>query len=403
MRFRKRRCPPSPWASQNRDANRLALVIFSLLALAMIPTCLLTFSGVGERDLIKTIEVVPVPSVPKWSPDGASLVFNHPDGKIYLIEADGSHIQLLSERSEEHDADYHPDISPDGTRVVYATLQYKTGFLWDAERNYEIVTSGLDGSDKRRLTKNKALDAHPVWSPDGSLIAFVSDRSRPGFHVYVMDPDGSNVGDVASSVNMLREQPPVWSPDSSKIAFVARAEEMEVIGGKGFSSVVYTVGADGSDLTKLGNTLSNPSWSPDGRRIAFIMREAGSAHGKLYTINHDGSDPREIISLQEDESARFRSMGNVAWSPDGSEIQFRSYVIRVDGSGLRQLPGRRNAWSPDGSKIATSNFKFDKRYRVLGKEFVLHTIARDGSDRRVVATENHDGSLSAAYGRLVGD
>ena len=405
LRFGKTH-PPSPWTSRNRVAYVLVVLV---LLVSAIPMCLLTFgyagSGLGKQDSITLISatelITGMPTVPKWSPSGTRIVFGHSDGKIYVIEADGSHVQPISEGSEEHHNDQFPDISADGTRVAYSTLRYKTGFLWDAEHNYEIVTSSLDGSDKHRLTTNKALDAHPVWSPDGNWIAFVSNRS-PGtaFHVFVMQPDGSNVRQIVSSVASSIDGPPVWSPDGSKIAFVGEAEEFEVIDGRGYSDAIYSVGSDGSDLTSLGNTLSSPAWSPDGRRVAFIRRKAGSDIGILYTMNHDGSDPQAIISLEEPEAAWTRR-GNVTWSPDGSEIQFGSSIIGVDGSRPRHLPGHRNAWSPDGSRLATSDIRFDKRFQ--GQDFALHTVARDGSDRRVLVTEKRDGSLSASHGRPASD
>ena len=87
----------------------------------------------------------------------------------------------------------------------------------------EVVTSALDVSDLRKLTSSKALDAYPAWSPDGTLIAFYSDREvRPahGFHLYIMDSDGSDERSLVSSAISTR-QPPAWSPDGSRIAFVA--------------------------------------------------------------------------------------------------------------------------------------------------------------------------------------
>ncbi len=406
----------------------LAIAILAFILFSFFPgviALVYCFDGCDSREGVFLF--IFTKSIPQWTPDDASIVFEH-RGKIYVVEADGSRLRTISEGSGERDIDFSPDVSPGGDRIAYATLRYRTGFLWNADHNHEIVTSALDGSDKRRLTENKADDTHPVWSPDGKLIAFLSGKSEGAHRIYTMSPDGSQVRQITSSVH-AKDQPPVWSPDGSRIAFIAygEEEEIEVIDDHRYSSVIYTVGADGSNLTKLGNSMSPPAWSPDGSRVAFIRRDAGSNYGKLTTMNPDGTEPREVILLEGDTVGGPDYKGNVSWSPDGSEIQFRSFVIRTDGSELRRLPGSRNGWSPDGSRIATSNVvpgierigdeilegdmgdstsflhsdlsssRYDSGY------FVLHTVARDGSDRRALVVQNYDGSLLAAHRSSAGE
>ena len=77
----------------------------------------------------------------------------------------------------------HADLSPDGSRIVYSSCEFPTeGTVTYSERenyNYEIVVINLDGTGQRRLTENHVLDHYPVWSPDGSRIAFLSIRRPP--------------------------------------------------------------------------------------------------------------------------------------------------------------------------------------------------------------------------------
>ena len=69
---------------------------------------------------------------------------------IYIVRSDGSDLRRISASIGEYDIDYWPDISPDGSRVVYSTSRHRS--KRPSHRNYEIETSKLDGSDRRRLT-----------------------------------------------------------------------------------------------------------------------------------------------------------------------------------------------------------------------------------------------------------
>ena len=173
---------------------------------------------------------------------------------------------------------------------------------------------------------------------------------------------------------------------------------------------LYVSEADGSGLTKLadgGESMSHPAWSPDSRRIAFARDEANDRAGppvKIYTISLDGTDLRKVIEFHRGDYPW--SLGP-AWSPDGSEIWFGASVIAADGSTIRTLPGPSgfSAWSPDGSRVA---FQTDKPWRTPSLSppprddkytVVIYTIARDGSDSRVLVERDSEGNIAAAGGK----
>ena len=134
--------------------------------------------------------------------------------------------------------------------------------------------------------------------------------------------------------------------------------------------VLYTVGADGSGLTRIGEAAGTPSWSPDGGRIAFA-RSDGNAHVAIVTADADGSNEQTVF-----ESSEVRAGGyiDVSWSPDGTRIAIVGLVIPggkvspydslsvsfvdADGSDPPRLiaslgsNARGLSWSPDGSRIA---------------------------------------------------
>jgi len=132
---------------------------------------------------------------------------------------------------------------------------------------------------------------------------------------------------------------PAWYPDGSTIAFMSdrHAEfDINLMGTDDGDLEIYLMERDGSNirrLTECAGTASAPAWSPDGQRITFSC-------GGLHVMNADGSNQRRLTNDPGD----FRSV----WSPDGKQIafncgpkgkweQYEVCVIRADGSGFRTL------------------------------------------------------------------
>ena len=289
----------------------------------------------------------------QWSPDGSRIPFDvsvgeygHPAVGLYGFDIGSYRLQQVVDPLESTSVDsvsgesvgleMHFDVSPDGSRVVYSTCGYSD------DRDYEIAVSAIDGTETQRLTENESFDNYAAWSPDGDLIAFISDRpvDRPDpfdtFAVnslYIMAADGSEVRLVAplsgDSSLRLGPHPPKWSPDGRSIAFVAT--EGPVV------SAVYTVGTDGSGLTRIAEVASEPSWSPDGRRIALVVPD-GYDEADLYTFAIDGSDPVRVVGV----SAGFR--------PRGQHSQRQSSIARSSMDRRPVLVSGRRHDSPGSSR-----------------------------------------------------
>lgn len=363
--------------------------------------------------------------LPVWSPDGRRIIFTY-DSDIYTVGRHGTPLERITgdapyDRGKRHHYSHSPDVSPDGVRIAFAAFGHSTLLPWSKDLQWEIVTSKIDGSDRRRLTKSDndyIVNSSPAWSPDGSEIAFVSNRASPAsedigrimmgsfeetqHRIFVMRSDGSHMRSVAPSVNATL-QPPIWSPDGSRIAFTAMELNQE---SQKWEAVVYSVEADGSSLARHGWTVSSPAWSPDNSRIAFIRFDNALGELLLHLAAFEESDSTDLVEFEGSGG----SLRRVVWSPDGTRLLLSGGqavgVVDTDGntlwldviSGMRDLHA---SWSPDGDRIAVYDPPEDLQnfYRSSGNE-VLFTADSDGSDRRILVrahvSVSVEGRLEAA-------
>jgi dipeptidyl aminopeptidase/acylaminoacyl peptidase len=235
--------------------------------------------------------------------------------------------------------DDNPVWSPDGTRVAFTT--YRNG-------DEDIYSMAPDGSDQKELTFSQSYDSDPTWSPDGKAIAFISFRAD-GSGIYVMNADGSDQH-LLAAVNGYPSHPS-WSPDGRSIAF--HNFSYDYSSGTDRSGIWVLTGQDLHPLTTGPD--DNPAWSPDGTKLAFDSTRAEAGNTDIYVMNADGTG---ITRLTTDIAPDTHPV----WSPDGNWIAFVSgraskispqiFVMRADGSDVRQLTtGDGNtdpSWQPLG-------------------------------------------------------
>ena len=232
----------------------------------------------------------------------------------------------------------HPSPSPDGQRFVFGVVQND---LLTGAPMYDLFAVDRNGLNMRHLTQMPGVESEPVWSPDGTKIAFAGAGSLSGMHdIYVMNADGTGVVNLTANMPWSHETSPSWSPDSKTLAFGS----MEVVGG----GHIYTIDIDGTNKRTVasgnGGQLRHPTWSPNGTQIAFSRAFPGVGMDIVILPRNGGAETR--IERPGDQV-------DVVWSPDGKHFAFAEaqlstwfvMTMRTDGTAARiRSPGGSPAW-----------------------------------------------------------
>lgn len=276
--------------------------------------------------LLAVLAVVSVPATAQSAFPGANgkIVFSSDrDGnyQIYVMEPGGTNQTRLTNNTAD---EFFPVWSANGSKIAFTTDR-------DGDGHDQIYTMNANGSGQTRLTNDPAQDSEPGWAPDGSKLVFVSNRSAaPGLELWRVNANGTGLVQLTSTGGFNVD--PVWSPDGSKIAFMSdRDGDWEI----------YVIDAlNGGNPTRLTTNAANdygPAWSPDGSKLAFIsQRDAGN--DEIYVMQANGQGQTRLTSDAGTDTSP-------AWSADGTKIVFNSdrdgdreiFVMSPDGQGQTAL------------------------------------------------------------------
>lgn len=236
---------------------------------------------------------------PAWSTDGESVAFiRRRDGNLGLYVVGPGH---------------------DDTQLITDQVRTPYGLTWTLDGGRlslndegvngqpDIYTIDLEDGTRQNLTSSKTVELVPVWSPDGSQVAFM--RREPEdvrLDLYVMDSDGSNLQNLSNSDE--NEGEPHWSPNGSRIAYVRAGVGIVVVDvDSGRSEVVVKDVMVGEPF--LGGMVA---WSPDGQRLAFVSQRDGNFD--IFSVDLDNRIVHRLTATPD------RNEIVSGWSPDGQQL-----------------------------------------------------------------------------------
>jgi len=231
-----------------------------------------------------------------------SVPWSNNTSEIWVLDLDTDSLVQLTHNNA---VDWIPSWSPEGTRIAFTS---------DREGNYDLWVMDADGSEQRPWITLDAWDEYARWSPDGSRLAFASTGETSGVWNSEIFVAASNTNLRRVTFNMGADEWPSWSPDGRWLACSSdRDKDMDIY--------VFSA-ADGSNITNwTADTAFNeqPTWSPDGEWIAFIRKAQTAPGEEVYwgDVWIGRRDQSEFRQLTQDGLAT-----DPAWSPDGRYIVF---------------------------------------------------------------------------------
>jgi Tol biopolymer transport system component len=248
----------------------------------------------------------------------------------------------------------------------------KIAFVSERDGNQEIYMMNPDGSDQVNLTNSKNIDYMTQCSPDGTKIAFLSERREiyhSKEHIVVRMTGNDYVADIPTQssntykdLNLIESNSPktcsIVTDFGNKPFYWRNDNEITYIDEYGTICSIHSNGANKKTLKDGLQHIGELNWSSDGNKIAYGCNN-------VYIWYSESDIIKKLTNFPYCELCNGCQVIRTYWSPDNSKIAFLSvkdsnseiYIINEDGTNLIRLTSNAIAdtdpeWSPDGSKIA---------------------------------------------------
>ncbi|MDP2871151.1 MAG: hypothetical protein Q8P31_01205, partial [Bacillota bacterium] len=286
-------------------------------------------------------------------------------------------------------------LSLDGRRVAYVVTAPEELGKKNRSEIWVVETAPCAAGHLKGLPAGKRFtggprDRLPRWSPDGKLLAFVSDRGGEN-QIWLIPSDGGEANQITRHFGGVGE--PVWSPDGQAIAFVASTG--------GDDRPLRPGGAAGDEKKSDVRAYTRLKYKANGKGLW----DGKYAH--VFVIPSAGGEPRQVTSGPYDDAGP-------AWSPDSQWLAFASnrsdnpdhapvsdiWVVPAAGGQPRALTRSEGqasgpAWSPEGHSIAF----YGHRNQFRGAtDTHIHVVPADGTVEPADILQGWDGSAGVSVG-----
>jgi dipeptidyl aminopeptidase/acylaminoacyl peptidase len=290
-----------------------------------------------------------------------------------------------------------PQVSPDGSQVVYVVSEINRE---TNKTNSDLWTVPVAGGEPKRLTTAPGADSHPRWSPDGTQIAFVSDRGGSS-QVWLLPVAGGEAGQLTKLP--IDVAGPIWSPKGDTIAFAA-----EVYPGSSpeQSAAKDKEKADAKSKARIYDHLMIRHWNAwdEGKRSHMFVADAKTGQAKDLTPDLEVNTP----------PAPFGGSNDYAFSPDGQELAFTVeprqdtawstntdiWTVPISSGAMKNVTeanlaaDAQPAYSPDGKMLA---YVAQARPGFEADMWVLHVMDRRTGKKFGLPTEDLGPVLSFVW------
>jgi dipeptidyl aminopeptidase/acylaminoacyl peptidase len=308
---------------------------------------------------------------PRWSPDGKTLAFlsarasdlpagETPKSQIFLLSVSGGGEAIALTKLKNGVQSYQ--WSPEGSRIVvvstsgpmdgvatadrktdvrhYAHIQYKfndSGWFDDKRRHLWVVS--VPGGEAKQITEGQDWnDTDPQWSPDGTRIAFVSDRTGKAYDdshntdVWVIPAAGGTLTKISD--HAFEDENPRWSPDGKQILFTGQTAVHQF-------PKLYVADSSGGAASQLAvkdlDTIPGELRWQTSNTVLFAAGVKGETHifradPAAHTFSAVTSGPRGIHAFDVSQNT-----GKMVYLANDFQHLDDLYISNLDGSGERQL------------------------------------------------------------------
>lgn len=357
---------------------------------------------------------------PQWTPDGSHLTFtasrNDSKNQVWKLDMRGGEAQQVTDIEQGINGF---EWSPDGSRLllmirdkeeevegdepkphVIDRLQFKRDYAGYLDRRrVHIYTYTPGDSTATQLTFGDYDHSSAAWSPDGSKIAFVSNRTEEpdgnqNNDIWVVDADlGEKEGGLIQvTKNPGSDSSPAWSPDGREIVYTTSVEPEKIWYATTHLAITR---ADGSGPEKLitqelDRNVSSPQFSEDGNQIWFLFEDAGER--QLVTVNRNGTGFERVV--QDDVSVRGFDMNGSTKALLMGRFNHPHEIFRLNVSKAEQLTHENRELFADLAEPQVEEIRFNSEDGTEIHGFLVKPIGFEEGTRYPTILWIHGGPVA---------